>query len=98
MSNKIILKKSSVGAKVPLTTDLVYGELALNYADGKLYYKDASNNIQNFTDVNGVTSLINSAKASMTLASVTTNGNTTTNSITVGSLSTSGAEIGRAHV
>ena len=45
MSNKIILKKSSVGAKVPLTTDLDYGELALNYNDGKLYFKDSSNNI-----------------------------------------------------
>ena len=33
MSNKIILKKSSVGAKVPLTSDLDYGELALNYND-----------------------------------------------------------------
>lgn len=45
MANKIILKKSSVASKVPLTTDLVYGELALNYADGKLYYKTASNTI-----------------------------------------------------
>ena len=45
MSNKIILKKSSVGAKVPLTTDLEYGEVALNYNDGKLYFKNSSNNI-----------------------------------------------------
>lgn len=46
MSNKILLKKSSVSAKVPLSTDLDYGELALNYADNKLYFKDSSNNIQ----------------------------------------------------
>lgn len=39
MANKIVLKKSSVTNKVPLTTDLDYGELALNYTDGKLYYK-----------------------------------------------------------
>ena len=39
MANKVQLKKSSVAARVPLTTDLDYGELALNYADGKLYYK-----------------------------------------------------------
>lgn len=39
MANSIILKKSSVPAKVPLVGDLQYGELALNYADGKLYYK-----------------------------------------------------------
>jgi len=43
MSNLLILKKSSVGAKVPIADDLTYGELALNYADGKLYFKDSSN-------------------------------------------------------
>lgn len=48
MANKIILKKSSVAAKVPLISDLDYGELALNYADGKLYYKNASNTISSF--------------------------------------------------
>ena len=48
MSNKIILKKSSVVAKVPTTADLDYGELALNYADNRLYYKTASNTISYF--------------------------------------------------
>lgn len=43
MSNNIILKKSSVGDKVPLAGDLQYGELALNYADGNLFYKNSSN-------------------------------------------------------
>jgi len=43
MSNKIILKKSSVSDKIPLPGDLEYGELALNYNDGKLYYKNSSN-------------------------------------------------------
>ena len=48
MANKIILKKSSVTTKVPLETDLVYGELALNYADEKLYFKNAANAIKSF--------------------------------------------------
>lgn len=39
MANKVLLKKSSTAAKVPLTSDLDYGELALNYNDGKLHYK-----------------------------------------------------------
>lgn len=39
MPSNIILKKSSVVAKVPVAGDLQFGELALNYADGKLYYK-----------------------------------------------------------
>jgi hypothetical protein len=41
MANNIILKKSSVAAKVPVVGDLAFGELALNYTDGKLYYKKA---------------------------------------------------------
>ena len=49
MSNKLLLKKSSVAAKVPLTTDLDYGELAINYADEKLYFKNSSNQIKSFT-------------------------------------------------
>jgi hypothetical protein len=50
MSNQIILKKSSVSAKVPLTDDLEYGEVALNYTDGNLYFKDSSNAIKHFAD------------------------------------------------
>lgn len=48
MANRIVLKKSSVAAKVPLTTDLEYGELALNYADEKLYFKNSSNAVKSF--------------------------------------------------
>ena len=51
MSNsKIRLKKSSVIGKVPLSGDLDYGELAINYADGVIYYKNSSNEIKNFID------------------------------------------------
>ena len=49
MVNKVLLKKSSVVAKIPTTADLDYGELALNYADGKLYYKTDTNLIGSFT-------------------------------------------------
>lgn len=39
MSNVIKIKNSAIAAKVPLTTDLVLGELAINSNDGKLYLK-----------------------------------------------------------
>lgn len=45
----IKLKNSSVTGKVPLTTDLAYGEIALNYTDKKLYFKSSSNSIESFT-------------------------------------------------
>lgn len=52
MASKIILKKSSVVTdgvpKAPVAADLDYGELAINYASGRLYYKDSQNTIQYF--------------------------------------------------
>jgi len=39
MANTIRLKQSAVASKVPVTGDLVLGELALNTYDGKLYTK-----------------------------------------------------------
>jgi hypothetical protein len=45
---QITIKKSSVANKVPISTDLAYGELALNYQDGKLYFKTATNTIEYF--------------------------------------------------
>jgi hypothetical protein len=47
MTNIIKLKNSGTSSSTP--TSLEYGELALNYADGKLYYKNSSNNIVEFT-------------------------------------------------
>jgi hypothetical protein len=48
MANRVLLKKSSVAGRVPQQGDLEYGELALNYSDGKLYYKSAGNVISSF--------------------------------------------------
>jgi hypothetical protein len=58
MTTSIKLKKSSVAGKSPLAGDLEYGELAINYQDGKLYYKDASNSIEAFLDSAQTTSLV----------------------------------------
>lgn len=43
MATNIILKKSAIADKAPLAGDLAYGEIALNYADGYVYYKDTGN-------------------------------------------------------
>jgi len=71
MSNKIILKKSSVVAKVPLTSDLEYGELALNYADGKLYFKNSSNAVQSFSSATADTSSYVTLTGTQTLTNKT---------------------------
>ena len=43
---KIIHKKSSVANKVPLAADLEYGELAVNYQDERVYFKNSGNQIR----------------------------------------------------
>ena len=45
MATKLIAKKSSVVDKVPLTTDLDIGELAINLVDKKLYSKQADGTV-----------------------------------------------------
>lgn len=67
MANSIILKKSSVAARVPQTSDLSYGETALNYADGKLYYKTSTNTIDLFPSATATATLTNKTLTSPTL-------------------------------
>lgn len=51
MPTKIKLKKSGATGNVPSNVSLDYGELAINYADGILYFKNASNVIQQISGV-----------------------------------------------
>jgi hypothetical protein len=85
-ANKVLLKKSSVVSKVPLTTDLAYGELALNYADGLLYYKSANNVIQYFSDSNTSVTLT----GTQTLTNKTLTSPTINNAILTGTLTAGG--------
>ena len=43
MSGTVKLKRSAVAGKVPSTSDLALGELALNTFDGKAYIKKSAN-------------------------------------------------------
>ena len=75
MTNTVLIKRSSVANSVPLTGNLQPGELAINYNDGNLFYKSASN----------VVTVIASNKF------VSVSGNVTGgNIITSGAVSTSG--------
>jgi hypothetical protein len=65
----IKLKKSSVVGKAPLVGDIDYGEVAINYADGRLYYKDASNNIKNFIDSDLIQSALSAVGGSQNVFS-----------------------------
>jgi hypothetical protein len=96
MANTIIsLKKSGVAGNTPVS--LSYGELALNYADGKLYYLDSTNSINNistgtttdsFSTINANSSLVLATSPTDILTllageNVTIDANVTTKAITI---------------
>lgn len=51
MANKLQLKRSAVAGKVPATTDIDLGELAINTYDGKLYLKKNVGGVETIVDV-----------------------------------------------
>ena len=55
MANVVKIKNSGISSATP--SSLEYGELAINYADAKIFYKNSSNNIAEFNLVGSVSSL-----------------------------------------
>jgi len=104
MSNTAIqLKKSGVTGNTPST--LSFGEVALNYADGKLFYKNGLGgtsfitNQFSFDTINANNSLVLASGYSDTLSlvagnNITISTNTTTKTITINA--TSGGDVGPA--
>lgn len=58
MSTSIRHKKSSVAGRTPGAGDLQYGELAINYNDGRLHYKTSTNDVKAFVDSAGIETII----------------------------------------
>jgi hypothetical protein len=106
MSNTAIqLKKSGVTGNTP--SSLAFGEVALNYADGKLYYKNSLggtsyiSNQFSFDTINSNNSLIFAGSGSDTLSfvagnNVTISTNTTTKTITINASASGGSDPGPA--
>ena len=67
MAQTIKIKNSSQALKVPVPGDLAWGEIALNYADGKIYYKKSDNTIQSISggvaSVSGTAPIVSSGGA-----------------------------------
>ena len=51
MAGTVKLKRSAVQSKVPTTTDLELGELALNTYDGKAYIKKSANSVDSIVEI-----------------------------------------------
>lgn len=80
MPNTIKIKNSGTANATP--SSLATGELALNYNDGRLFYKNTSNQIVAFTAAPGVRAWVNfdattspiTIRASLNVASITDHG------------------------
>jgi hypothetical protein len=100
MANTTIrLRKSGVTSNVPVSLEL--GELALNYADGKLYYKNALGTItyissgastNSFATINSNSSLI-IATSNTDILSLVGSNNITINTDTINKVITIGASL-----
>lgn len=53
MANTIRIKRSSVAGKIPTTSDLSAGELAVNFADGKLYTRKETGGVASIVEIGG---------------------------------------------
>ena len=77
MATSIKLKKSSISGRIPSTSDLDFGELAINYADGILYFKNSSNQVSSVNaralgvDSTATFSIIDSAYINAIVANTT---------------------------
>lgn len=51
MANTIKIKRSTVAGKVPTTSDLSAGELAVNIADGKLFTRKETGGVASIVEI-----------------------------------------------
>lgn len=57
MAHKIKIKRSNVASRIPAVSDLDVGEIALNMADAKIFFKDPSNAIKEISGTSQLNSL-----------------------------------------
>lgn len=94
----VITKKSTVATKVPLSTDLQVGELAVNTADKKIYSKHSDNSIVLLGNTGTVTSVsvVNTNGFSGSVATATTTPAITITTTVTGVLKGNGTAISAA--
>lgn len=79
----ISLYYSTTAAAVPLNTNLIDGELAINIADGKLYYKDSGGTVQLLASQSAATGTVSSVAQSFTGGLISVSGSPITTSGTL---------------
>lgn len=78
MTNTILIKRSAIANSVPASGNLQSGELAINYTDGNLFYKDNNGNVNVIASNQFV-----SVSGNITGNNISVTGNVTSNNASV---------------
>ena len=79
MTNTVLIKRSSTANSVPASGNLQAGELAINYTDGNLFYKDNNNGVQLLTSNKFVSVTGNITGANLNATGLSLSGNVVSN-------------------
>jgi len=79
MTNTVLIKRSSTANSVPVAGNLQTGELAINYTDGNLFYKDNNNGVQLLTSNKFVSVTGNITGANLNATGLSLSGNVVSN-------------------
>ena len=92
MTNTILIKRSGAANAVPASGNLSFGELAINYADGNLFFKNVGGTVQTIasTQFVSVTGNITGGNVNAGSGIITTSGNITGGNVLFGSGTVSG--------
>lgn len=97
MTNTVLLKRSGVANSVPVPGNIALGELAINYADGNLFFKNGNSQVELLTSSRFVSVTGNVTGGNIvTLGQVTATGNVSGNYILGNGSLLSGIEVGNS--
>jgi hypothetical protein len=90
MTNTVLIKRSATANAVPTTGQLANGEIAINYADGNLFFKDSGGSVQTLASKKFVSVSGNVTGGNVNTGIVSATGNVIAGNVNTGIVSATG--------
>ena len=90
MTNIVLIKRSATANAVPTTGQLANGEIAINYADGNLFFKDSGGSVQTLASKKFVSVSGNVTGGNVNTGIVSATGNVIAGNVNTGIVSATG--------
>ena len=94
MTNTVLIKRSATANAVPTSGQLANGEIAINYADGNLFFKDSGGSVQTLASQKFVSVSGNITGGNVNTGIVSATGNVTAGNLNAAGLSLSSNVVG----